>query len=71
MKTARFVLKIVAASLAAQASRRSPLSSTELGRTLSPPCSLWSPVGGALGSRREGTLEMALLRPAPASQGRL
>ena len=29
------------------------------------------PVGGALGSRREGTLEMALLRPAPASQGRL
>ena len=36
---------IVAASLAARASRRSPLSSTELGRTLSPPCSLWSPRG--------------------------
>lgn len=29
------------------------------------------PLGGALGSRRAGTLEMALSRPAPASQGRL
>lgn len=36
---------IVAASLAAPAGLRSPLSSTELGRALSRPCSLWSPRG--------------------------
>ena len=40
---------IVAASLAAPAGRRSPLSSTELGRTLSQPCSLWSSPGRCLG----------------------